>query len=84
MYYDTCDVRAGAVVAVQSATAPRCDNYINAPPIRSLVPIGPTPLVDSVHFLQTLAVIRPVPAGEQQERDWLCIAFAGRRLAKLH
>ena len=77
-------MRAGAVVAVQSETTPRCENYINAPPTRSLGPIDPKPVIGSVHFLQTLAVVGPVPAGEQHERDCLCIAFAGRRLAKLH
>ena len=69
-------------VAAQSATTPRC-KYFVTPPIRSLGSIGPKPLIGSVHLLLTLAVVRPVPAGAQHERDWLCIAFARRRLAKL-
>lgn len=58
---------------------------INAPPIRSLGPVGAKPLIDSVGCLLTLQVVRPLPSRAQhEERDGLYIAFAGLRPVNLH
>lgn len=82
--YDTCAVRAGAVVAVKSATTPRCENIYQCTSDPIPWAYWPQALIESVHLFLTLSVVGPVPAGPQHERDSLRKVFAGRKLANLH